>query len=376
MESLADNTTLDQEVNQPFLNKFNAFMGSSQVLQLLTTDSSLLQEYTLQALINENSQVATSLIIKGHAEFSAERLLAHLCNHWKLLTPVNTSGFRVGLDDFLNCYRKQIKQGLLIVTEVDQLPLATQAALMHLVYLQEEKGLALKVLLFTNAVARKKLNLFRPDGMSEICLQRDSKVFTRWLVQKIVREHYAKHEKMPADIVELAHNFSHGNPEEIRWIIDKWFSAADSAHKERKTPVVADSLEAPVAISKIKSSFWNKHSLMSGLMMLAVSIGLVTHGLNDTKHSHHFSSWHASEQPQYDIRVLDTTNRMEALQWIAHHPGLADEHVVSDRDRAGTTHYHVAFGKFTSQKEADKMLNAIKVDPQFAGARVNQWTHT
>jgi hypothetical protein len=105
-------------------------------IQLLSTDCVMLREYALQMLLKEAKKEMHPLIIDASEYCNTEKLLTHFRNHWKLLIPVSLTGFRFELEDFLNAYRKKIKKGILIVTQANRLPIATQAALMHLVYLQ------------------------------------------------------------------------------------------------------------------------------------------------------------------------------------------------------------------------------------------------
>jgi hypothetical protein len=370
----------DNRAGQSLLCQLNSFMRSSESLTLLTSDCSTLRECALQRVVKESRQDAQPLIINAHTGCSTERLLTHLREHWKLLTPVNMSGFRAELDDFLSCYRKKEGQGVLIVTEAQHLPIATQAALVHLMHLQEQKGPALKIILIASPVLKKKLSIFSPSGVAEIALAREEKAFTQWVVQRIVKENYADCKKLPTDIVELAHTVSKGEPEEMRWIVDKWFSAADNAHREKKEPLIVKEsilqqkktspVESPIPVSQVRSSFWNRRTVMSGLMTLALTAGLATHTLHHrATHKQHFSNWHASLPAKYTIQVLDTGNRMEALQWIAHHPGLANEHVVSEKRGAGMR-YHVEFGKFASNKQAADTLMKLQSSHQLTGARV------
>ena len=348
---------MDSKASHSLPHQVSAFIRSMEIIQLLCSDCVMLREYTLQSLLKETSHAINPLIINASDDLSTENLLANFRDHWKLLIPVSTTGFRFQLEDLLNSYRKKVKKGILIVTNANQLPIATQAALMHLLYLQEKKEAVLKIILLGDSTTDKKLKIFRPEGVSEVCLTKIDPEFTQWVVKKIVKESYASCDPVPADIIDLAHNFSKGEPDEMRWIVDKWYSAVEKEKGEN----TREPLNPHPAVSKIRHIFWNQRAVLPVLMVFALVVGGVTHRfpLNKTD-DRLFASWHPVQAEKYSIQLLDTTDRLKALHWVAYHPGLSQERVTSDKNASGEAHYHVEFGKFANRKEAESVLEKLK----------------
>lgn len=383
MESLIKDEIVEREEISSLTGFLDVFLNSMQALQVFSSDHQMLREWALQQLLDSEAGDRSPLIVNGHADFSTENLLINLRDHWKLLTPVSTTGFRTELDDFLSCYHKKVQQGVLVVTNADQLPIATQAALMHLVHLQTSGKASLKIVLLADLKITQQLRIFSPEGVSDHRLPAINKAFTQWVVQRIVAEQYADCEPLPADIFDLAHSFSYGRPEEMRWVVDKWYATMRNAAQSKRAEKLG-SLEAKparinkpaVPLSKVKTGFWNSRVMLSGLAVCALTLGVATHSWREqaTTSSPIFAS--NSHSQSYRIQVLDTPSRITALQWVAHHPALSDEQVVASKDAKGQAHYHVEFGRFASKKAANKALQQLQHAKQLAGGRVKGAVHT
>jgi hypothetical protein len=363
MEPVRNNTQAVSMAEQSVLQQVESFLNSPEPMQVFSSDCLALRDYARQKLLKEYQQDSSPLVIQAHAGFGTEYLLRHLRDHWRLLTPVSEAGFRAELDGFLQVYRRKVQHGLLLVTEADQLPIATQAALMHLAHRQEQQGAALKVVLLASDELGAQLRLFRPEGVAEIRMSTRDPAFTQWVVQQAAKEQYVDEEPVPADIVDLAHSFSKGDPADMRWIVDRWYAAADYAKRDDRGESV-DVLEPvpPVMaqLGKSRFSFWNsRQAVMSGFMVLALTVGVATHHLHHQQAQPLLAS-HQGQKTHYTLQALDATDRMQALQWVAHHPGLQKSHVITDKDTAGKTHYHVEFGRFASKKEASQLMKKLQ----------------
>jgi hypothetical protein len=356
-------SVMDININHSPSYQFSELINSMPPIQLLSTDCVMLREYALQMLLKEAKKEMHPLIIDASEYCNTEKLLTHFRNHWKLLIPVSLTGFRFELEDFLNAYRKKIKKGILIVTQANRLPIATQAALMHLVYLQEKKATALKIIFLADSTMDRKLKIFHPEGVQEIELKKTDLGFTQWVIQEIARESYPELEPVPANIVDLVYNFSKGDPNEIRWILNKWYSVEKNVKQENKIKhVKKESIEKLVVLSKVRSSFWNHRAVLCGLMVVALAVGGATHRFRSNKVDHHFlASWHPVQSEKYTVRLLNTTDRLEALHWIAYHPGLSHEQVTSDKKTSDKKHYHVEFGRFANRKEAAHVVQKLQI---------------
>jgi hypothetical protein len=360
MEPLFDNTKTKAEVLNSFVPLLQNFLSSSEPLCLLASDEPLLKEFALQRLLQEAALNANPLVIQGHPEFSAEQLLIHLQSHWRLLIPVRESGFRVGLVDFLQACRRKMQNGLLIINHADQLPIATQAALIHLLHEQEKNTLVLKVALLADTKMASQLALFHPEGVSQMRLPAEDPLFTQWVVQRAVKEAYPAQEPVPSDIIDLAHSFSKGKPEDMRWIVDRWYAAADYA--KRNGPVAAwssldDVKDNPVSSGRVRLGIWgHRRAVASGLFALALVVGM---GSAHFQHRGVPFSLNTNDKSTYTLEALNTTDRIQALHWVTEHPDLKDTEVSSDKGEDGKQHYHVNFGRFATKEEASKELQKL-----------------
>jgi hypothetical protein len=363
MEQMLTDAHASSGADYAILQQIESFLRLSEAMRIFSSDCLSLRDFAGRKLLH-GQQDSNPLVIQGHAGFGTKQLLSHLRDHWRLLTPVSELGFRSELDDFLQVYRRQVSHGLLVIHDADQLPIETQAALMHLLYAQEQNGTVLQVALLADNDLSARLQLFRPEGVAETRLSTRDPLFTQWVVAQAAQEQ-ADQEPVPADIVDLAHNFSKGNPDDMRWIVDRWYAAADYAKRDDRECILdtAKGVEpAVVQLGKSRFNFWNsRQAAISGFLLVALAVGVATHDMHPT-HSSNYRVAHQVAKTTYTLQALDTLDRLEALHWVAHHPGLQGSHVVSDRDRAGQSHYHVEFGRFATKKEASNALKQLHDD--------------
>lgn len=360
MEQILIDTSAQLRSDCSVAQSIESFLQSSEVMRIFSSDCVSMRHFAGHKLLH-GQQDSNPLVIQGHVGFNTQKLLGHLRDHWRLLTPVSVSGFRGELDDFLQVYRRQVSHGLLLIHDANQLPIETQAALIHLLHAQEQNGAVLQIALLADSDLGSRLHLFRPEGVAETRLSSHDPLFTQWVVTQAAQEQAIDGEPVPADIVNLAHHFSKGNPDDMRWIVNRWYAAANYAKRTDResildTAKVVDPVTIPLSQSRF--TFWNsRQAMISGFLLGALVLGLTAYDKHKTNLSHSLTA--SAEKINYSLQALNTPDRMQALHWVAHHPELPSSHVVSGKNGTGQVNYHVEFGQYATKEEASAALKHL-----------------
>lgn len=240
MQSLIDQKQMDGMGQLSFMSSLDAFMHSVESMQLLTGSSEILRQSALQTVMRRY-KYDHPLVLNAGDELTTDRLLTRMREHGRFQIPVQTVSFRSQIKDYLQACQEQVQQGLLIITEAHRLPITTQAALMYLSHLQEKQGVCVKVVLISHPVLVSRLGVFSHGSVREARLSDSEQFFLQWMTEQVQK----------------------------RQQLESELSAAGPC-SQASTSVIRG---------------WTHRRIISALAVLALVVGVATHGLHHTSQS-------------------------------------------------------------------------------------------
>ena len=327
-------------------SQLDGFVAQENPLQLLVCEHEMSRQILLDAWLSSRKAHHHDLVLTAHLTLTPKDFLLLLANHHGMSLPGFSTGFRDSLAAFLTVFKEKKESALLVVRDAHRLPIAILAALMHLAFLQEAGAGEFKILLVGDPVCTKNIKVFRPDGVREITLLKNDVAFTCLQLQGILAQRDTSLEFPPKEVVDLIHWYARGEKSAMESVLDDWYASSEEYDdiKNLKKSIKGRSRSlGQIPINKTMGGLLRKSCTTSFVMMLAITVGVASHVTVNQR-----NALPAESGQYYGLRLMETPDRIQALKWVAHHPGLPKAEVKREKKSAQDSRFHIEYGRYDS----------------------------
>lgn len=152
-----------------YQSELNDFLSGHHNCQLVVSSWQSFKAVVLTSWVESVDSAWQVDLLEGTQALTPRGLLQHLCREFAVDSHTVGESFRTGSRIFLDQLDSS-HQRVLVIDQAERLPIATQAALMHLILLQSNAQSRLKICLVGNQAMPSLFQRFYPDALPVIRL--------------------------------------------------------------------------------------------------------------------------------------------------------------------------------------------------------------
>jgi len=231
-----------------------------------------------------------TLHINGNESCPPHQLVTLICQQWDVNEDPDLTSHRNQLDTLLNQIHQQHVPNVLIVSNAQNLNIATLAAISHLANAQEKPPVSLHIILSGEVNLEDKIQSLMTQAPPSLLLQPLSRKETfQYIKYRLNKLNKSQPISPPNDIIEKIYEHSGGFPSLINHLTQRWLCDEKSIKNKRDikgtTPPNEPLQQTDTNKRKI---FWQKHvvKITSTTCLIILAVGFWTYQHKAPYHHH------------------------------------------------------------------------------------------